>query len=78
MLKLKCDGPLSNFTFKFNLHRYNMGDLITLSTTGPELQLYTSEWFRMNHVDRWPLRPFAPEPQNHAYGGYVMPESLDK
>ena len=23
MLKLKCDGPLSNFAFIFNLRRYN-------------------------------------------------------
>jgi hypothetical protein len=24
-LKLKCDEPLSNFAFKFNLRRYSMG-----------------------------------------------------
>jgi hypothetical protein len=23
VLKFKCDGPLSNFAFKFNLHCYN-------------------------------------------------------
>jgi len=26
-LKLIYDGPLSNFTFKFNLHRYTMAKL---------------------------------------------------
>ena len=25
LLKLTCDGPLSNFAFKFKLRRYTMG-----------------------------------------------------
>jgi len=27
LLKLKCDKPLSNFAFKFNLSRYTTADL---------------------------------------------------
>jgi hypothetical protein len=80
-LKLECDIRvlLSTSAFNFNLRRYNMGDLITLSTAGPELQLYTSEWFRMNHVERWPLRPFEREPQNHAHADDArFAEFLDK
>jgi len=33
-LKLKYDKPLSNFAFKFNLRRYNVGDMLSRWSDG--------------------------------------------
>jgi len=32
-LNLKCDDPLSNFAFKFNLRRYSMVEQLVCATT---------------------------------------------
>ena len=34
-MKLKCDVPLSNFAFSFNLRRYNMAQLSTANQSCP-------------------------------------------
>jgi hypothetical protein len=37
-VKLKCDEPLSNFAFKFNLRRYNMASLDDYVVVDPLLE----------------------------------------
>ena len=44
LLKLRCDRPLANFAFKFNLRRYTTGDPgadahLSVATTGSAVQV---------------------------------------
>ena len=49
LLKVRCDGPLSNFAFKINLRRYNEGVLEMLraagENVGPQAGAYTRPLF---------------------------------
>ena len=43
LLKLRCDGPLSNFAFNFNLRRYVKAANVQSKIEMDELMVWTDE-----------------------------------